>query len=345
MEIPDRVAKALDGETVQSAVNLGDEDLICFTPTRSILYTGEGLLSDESIKTFDHDIERLGISQGRRKTKFSLEYVDTVKSFSVTKKRGEQVLQRLLAGVLGASGVIDDEETVAGVFLFSELTVVITEKRLIKHVGSYVWDPDFEEYPYSDVTGLDFEEGSVATQIVLSVSGRPERIKAPNDKAKKLKRTLTSVLFSYHEVSSLAELNELLGDDEAETDQDDAPGLALDDSISPLVSDEDDTADASAGNSTDEAEPITGDGPTLIADSVDADGAEAADTDTDEQRDEPTTETAAAAGAGDGVDPAQIEEMQEQIATLTAAVEKQNEQLESQRETIQQLIKELQRHA
>ncbi len=333
MEIPDRVAQQLSGETVQSAVNLGDEDIICFTPTRTILYSGEGLISDESIETYDHDVERLKVSQGRRKTKFSLEYVESVKHFSVTKKRGEQVLQRLLAGILATSDVIEESETVAGVFLFSELTIIITDQRLIKHIGAYVWDPDYEEYPYTDVTGLEFEEGSVATQIVLSVNGRPQRIKAPTNKAKKLRRTLTSVLFAYHDVSSLAELNNQVGEDETEKDSEDSVGLELDDSISPLVSAEDES-EATEGESVDDA--IRGDGPTLIADSVDTEKSDTAK--------ESSQETQKRSATGE-VDPAQIEQMQEQIATLTEAVEKQNEQLESQRETIQQLITELQRHA
>jgi len=321
MEIPDRVAHQLEGETIQSAVNLGDEDLICFTPTRTILYNGEGLLSDESTEVFSHDVERLKVSEGRRKMKFSLEYVDSVESFSVNKKRGEQVLQRLLTGILEMRDVLEADEDVAGVFLFSELTLLITDKRLVKHVGSYVWDPDFEEYPFSEVTGLEFEEGSVATQIVITVDGRPERIKAPSDQAKKLRRTLTKVLFAYHEVSSLSELNEAVGEESEPPETEEDIGLGLDEGISPLVSGDDGGAEA---NEDEEVDSLADEGPTLVS------GTEGSGSTTEGS--EP---------AQPAVDPAEIEAMQEQIATLTEAVERQNEQLQSQRELIEKLIEEL----
>ena len=329
MEIPDRIAQQLEGETIQSAVNLGDEDLICFTPTRTILYNGEGLLSDESTEIFTHDVERLNISEGRRKTKFTLEYVDAVESFSVSKKRGKQVLQRLLTGILGVQDVIGEEETVAGVFLFSELTLVITEQRLVKHVGSYVWDPDFEEYPFSDVTGLEFEEGSVATSAVISVGGRPERIKAPSDQAKKLRRTLTKALFAYHEVSSLEELNDAVRDESETATPDDDIGLGLDDSISPLVSDDNDGSQTNSEPAAETEESVSDDGPRLVSSS----------SETERVGDEGNGPEVA--DGQSGIDPEEFEAMQEQIATLTEAVDRQNKQLESQRETIETLIEEL----
>jgi len=330
MEIPDRIAQQLEGETIQSAVNLGDEDLICFTPTRTILYNGEGLLSDESTEIFTHDVERLNVSEGRRKTKFSLEYVDSVESFSVSKKRGEQVLQRLLTGILGTKEVIAEEETVAGVFRFSELTLVITDQRLVKHIGSYVWDPDFEEYPFSSVTGLEFEEGSVATSAVISVDGRPERIKAPSDQAQTFRRTLTKALFAYHEVSSLEELNDAVRDESETAEPDDDIGLGLDDSISPLVSNDEDEEEPSRTESEESTETVSDDSPRLITNSSETETA------ADEKAEDPTR-----TNQQSGIDPEEFEAMQEQVATLTEAVERQNEQLESQRETIETLIEEL----
>ncbi len=35
------------------------------------------------------------------------------------------------------------------------------------------WDEDFEEYRFDDVTDLQFEEGSVATSVVMTVNERP----------------------------------------------------------------------------------------------------------------------------------------------------------------------------
>ena len=239
MEIPNLVRERLGGESIEATVSLGDEDVIAVTPTRTILYRGDGLLSDESVSVYSHDVERLDLSKGRRNTKFSLTYVDGTKEFKVPGDRADTLLQILLQGVLRVAGVAEEDESVAGVFQFSELTLVVTEKRLVKHIGAPVWDEDFEVFDFADVTDLDFEEGSVATQIVLTVDGRPQRIKAPSDQAPQVEQTLTQTLCSYYDVNSLEALAAKLGTDE-DTGEDtpDADSsskeLELDDGISPL---------------------------------------------------------------------------------------------------------------
>lgn len=343
MEIPDLVRQELGDEAADSAVNLGDEDLVCFTPTRTLLYRSEGLISDESIDVFEHDVERLSVNDGRRKSTFQLEYVDRTESFSVSRDRTEPVLERLLGGVLRVAGVLDPEEDVAGVFRFSELTLIITEGQVVKTVGSYVWDQDYEEFPYSKVTGLEFEEGSVATQVIIEVDGRPRRVKAPNDQAPLVKQTLTKALFEFYEVESVSELNEVLQPADSE-DGDGASGtsdterLTLDENISPLV-----------GGSEGEEGDNPLDEPLLEADddadeSPDKTATEATQSSTaatQEQASE-STETLETEPSGDGIDPEEFRALQERVGTLTEAVKRQNELLKDQHETIRRLIEELQ---
>ena len=242
MDIPDLVQRALGGEEIRTGVSLGDEDVVCFTPTRVLVYNGEGLISDEGVDEFPLDTERLSIKRSRRKTKFTLQYIEGPESFTVPANRGEDVLERLLEGILRTDGVLDDEESVAGVYLFSELTLAITEKRLVKHIGGAVWDEDFEVYDFADVTGLDFEQTSVATSIVVGIDGRPQRVKVPNDNAPLVRRTLQEALFDFHDVSSLDELNRVLGeDDEMDVEEpSSADDLTFGSGIDPLVTDRDD---------------------------------------------------------------------------------------------------------
>jgi hypothetical protein len=322
MEIPDLVGERLGDEEIRAGVSLGDEDAVFTTGSRTLLYRSEGILSDESITELPHDVERLDLSEGRRKTKFELTYVDGTESFTVPNNRSEKVLKRLLVGVLRVGGVVGPDESVRGVYRFSELTVIISDGRLVKHVGSVLWDPDYEAYPFSDVTGLAFEEGSVATQIVLDVEGRPQRIKAPNDDAPMLRQTLQQALFAYHDVDSLAALNDAVASEpEGRSAAHDRSGrsdaLTLDDGIDPLV-----------GGSPEEsrAEP----------------------TQTESAGEEPTgraeLEEPTAGGSEDvaeAVSQADIAAIDDRLETLTAAVEKQNEVLEKQQRTIKQLIDEL----
>jgi len=262
MEIPGLITQRLGGEAIESSVDLGDEDLACFTAERTLIYRGDGLLSDESVDVYDHDIERLEISEGRRKTAFELTYLDRTESFSVARSHAEPVLKALLAGVLHASGVTDDGETIVDVFRFSELTLVVTDSRLVKHIGMAVWDGDYAEYPFADVTGLGFEEGSVATQVVLSVSGRPQRIKAPSDEGGLVRKQLEKALFAFYDVNSLEQLNAAIGPDEGTEEGSDRGTLSLDDTISPLVGgrDTDDAAEGglSGSDSGDDVDPLGG---------------------------------------------------------------------------------------
>ena len=357
MEIPELIKHRLGDETIESAVSLGDEDLICFTPTRALLYRGEGLIGDESIDVYDSNVERLSVSEGRRKTGFVLAYVDREEKFSVSRDRGDAVMQRLLQSVLRTADVIEPEESVTDVYRFSELTVVITDGRLVKHVGAYVWDGDYEEHPFEDVTGLDFEDGSVATQIVVELRGRPQRFKAPNDQAKLLERSLTDALSEYYEVGSLPALNDALADnleeDAVEDQQPVASDIELDDSISPLVGDDGDEEEeldtdairgigkSSADPAADDEDDSTGDGSDDAEDDTAAEATEGAAT-AQAATEEASEQAGEAAGSG-GVDPEDVEAIQTQLTNLTTAVERQNELLKEQHETIRTLIDELQR--
>ncbi len=359
MEVPQLVRERLGEESVEATVSLGDEDVVCVTPTRTFVYRGEGLLSDEAVSAYSHDVERIDVSEGRRKTKFHLEYVEGSDSFTVPADRTKAVLELLFGGVLHVAGVTVAGESISDVFSFSELTLVVTSHRLVKHVGAAVWDDDFENLSYDDVTGLAFEEGSVATQVVLSVDGRPHRIKAPSDNARMVERTLKQALFAYHDVDSLAELDEEVGVDDtetSETSEESSEGLSLDDGISPLVGGDED--DPSATGDT-QPRTATRGASRSVTGSGDRSGSDTAPTSGDPDLRSGGTDATADPGPSGGssgetvsnspsgadatVDPDDIEKMKRQLSTLTTAVKKQNQLLRDQQETIDQLIEELRR--
>lgn len=206
MSLPELLAATVGDEDVVAEVPLGGDDRLAVTPTRTLVFRGDGLLSDESVDEYGHDVERIEVSTGRRKAKITLGYgLDGDETLSVPSKRVDDVLHPILAGVLSASGVTDAGETVVRTFRFSELTLIVTSERLVKHVGSAVWDPEFEEFHYEDLTGLDFEEGTVATAVVLVHDGRSERFKAPNESARAVRETLADAVCSFHGVESLEE--------------------------------------------------------------------------------------------------------------------------------------------
>ncbi|TYL38907.1 hypothetical protein CV102_10395 [Natronococcus pandeyae] len=344
MTVPGLVQSALDGEEIVTRVSIGGDDELFVTPSSSIVYRAEGLLSTRRIKQFPHDADRITISEGRRKTSFTIEYsLDDPVEFAVPASKTEEVLQPILAGVLNGNGITSADETVAKIYRFSELTLILTSNRLVKHIGEAVWDEDYEEYQFDDVTNLSFEDGSVATQIVLEVDGRPQRIKAPNDAADDIRERLQRALFEYHDVESLAELNTVLGE-EQEDDGDDGT-VDFGDGVDPLDANPPEPDDEGGEAATASATSQSGAGEQVTDESGGADPrsnrseAEATTLESqplmddlaDESDPDPTADTS----------PAPSPEVLERLETLEAAVERQNERLEKQQQTIEQLITEL----
>ncbi|WP_410766801.1 hypothetical protein [Haloferax sp. DFSO60] len=224
MSQPEIVQSTLDGETVVSRIHLGGEDELFVTPSRTLVYRAEGLLSDESVDEFPHNAERLSVSEGRRKGKILLDYgLDGSQKFGLSVKRLDEALQPILEGVLTSAGVLDEGEGVVQAFRFSELTLIVTDNRVVRHIGSAVWDEDYESYHYDDVTNLEFESGSVATTVVLTTNGRQERFKTPNEQERLVRESLSSALCEYHGVSSLEEFRLSVApdeEDEADSERD-----------------------------------------------------------------------------------------------------------------------------
>jgi hypothetical protein len=223
MSQPGIVQTELDDESVLTRVDFGGDDALFVTPTRLVVYRSEGLLSDESVETYPHGAERITVSEGRRKSTLTLDYgLDGERTLSVPTAALEETLHPVLASTLEASGRLDDDESVERTFRFSELTLIVTSARLVKHVGAAVWDTDVEEYPFESVTDLTFEEGSVATSIVLTLGDRQERFKAPNDEARLVRESIRAALLTYHDATSLDELRAAAADRRAEREDGEA---------------------------------------------------------------------------------------------------------------------------
>lgn len=355
MEIPNLVRRQLGDEEVEAGVNLGDEDTICLTPSRTLLYRAEGLLSDEKVEEFPHSVERLDVKEGRRKTKFVLEYVEGDRTFTVPKNRTNKVLELLMDGILREADVTSPDEAVTGVFRFSELAIVVTEGRVVKHIGSSVWSEDYEVLPFEDLSELSFERGSVATEVVMTIDGRPQRIKTPNDHARKVQQVIERAVFDYYDVDSLDRLNREIADEVADQSPSDtgradsstgSSDIEIGGGIDPLVEDEDvdvdeattgasesiaSETDASAqdrGQHTDTADRTSTQQPSEQ---------QSADSQSSSEREATGSETVAVSETDD----ADMEAVEAQLDDLTTAVQKQNELLKKQQRTIKQLIEEL----
>jgi hypothetical protein len=311
--VPDLVAAELDDESVLASVDVGGGDGVFVTPGRTLVYRSDGLLSDESVSEYPHGFQQLTLSEGRRRARFRFDTIDGERDFAVGTDHAHDVLRTVLAGHLRATGTLGESERVRGVYRFQELTLVVGTERLLKHVGGAAWSEEYDAYPYADLTGLDFEEGDHALQVVISVAERPERIKLPADRAPQVRRTLEQAVFSFHDVASLAELQERI-----------AP-----------VEEPDDEATAVYGDTVD---PLIGE---------DADGSEEAEADTagDNAVSEigtPGDWSTPMEDEDDGEDGTQ-DDVAARLDEIEAELARQTELIERQQETIEQLVDELRR--
>ena len=332
MSLPEIVTERLDGEEPVAEVALGGDDRLLVTPTRTLVYRAEGLLSDETVEEFAHDAERITLSTTRRKAKLTLDYgLDGEETLAIPKGTLDDVLHPLLAGVLDAHGITDPGETVKRTFRFSELTLIVTSERVVKHIGQAVWDEEHEEYGFENVTDLQFEPGNVATSVVLTHDGRQERFKAPNDEARAVEATITDALLSYHDVPSI----EALREQAADADDDEADPASGDDSPfgegPDLFGDDaddggDDAAVEAPEPSEQPAEPTPDDATDRIIEEV------AAET--------TTAETTPETDAGT-VSEADVADLAAEIEELRSTVERQQAELERQGDLLEQLIEEL----
>lgn len=330
MDVPEIVAETIDTDDIVGRVSLGGDDALYITPSETIRYNADGLLSDESIETYPHAVERLTVEEKRRKTTFHLDYpLDGRRSFTVPGDRTEDALTSLIAGVLYDHGVIDSGEQVIRTYRFSELSVIITSDRLVKHIGEPVWDADFEQFRYEDLTKLSFEEGSVATQIVIEIDGRQERIKAPNTHVDAVIEHLQRALFSYYDVESIEELNALVASEEDDDARPD-PANAFSSDVEPL--------DASINTADDAAEPVQeredGETERIISikrthESVEADDS----TPTDGK-----TNAAEPAEATDPPETANDDDIVTRIQSLERTIERQRDLLEEQQAILEDLV-------
>ncbi|MEE6209427.1 hypothetical protein U3A55_04525 [Salarchaeum sp. III] len=234
MDVPAAVDAALDGESVAARIPLRGEDALFVTATRTLAYRADGLLSDESVEEYPHAAERITVSEGRRKSKITLDYgLEGEETVTVPAGKLDDALHPIIAGVLNHADVTATGETVKRTYRFSELTLIVTSDRLVKHVGAAVWNEDYEEIVFGDVTEIDTEEGNVASQLVLETTGRTQRIKAPNDSFRDVRETVEDALFAAHDADTYREFRRAVASDHPEEEP--ASAVAFDnDDLEPL---------------------------------------------------------------------------------------------------------------
>lgn len=364
MDVPAAVAAATGDESVAASVSLNGDDALFVTPTRTLVYRADGLLSNESVTEFTHDAERVEATVNRRKATLTLDYgLDGEESFTVPADRLDDALHPVLAGVLNAAGVTEPGETVRRTYRFSELTLVVTDARLVRHVGAAVWDADYDEVAFADVVDVAAEEGSVASQLVLDTTDRPQRVKVPNERFRDVREAVESALFDAHGVDDYAAFRDRVEPDHAEGGDASGAAAAFDaPAIDPIETGtpeadalvEDAPPDSSTGGSAEvartpsapesiDASNESSDASADAADSAARAGSKSGDS-TDAQAaldvEEDAARNASASVATDATAPADaepdvdVDALESELAAIGDALDEQRRRTEAQREVL-----------
>jgi len=202
MDVPEVISERLADESQLTSVSIGNDDRVYVTPSQTLVYHSAGLFSSESVEEYPHDAVRFDVSASRRETSFAFEYDDDVRGFAIPSDRIGTVLPPVLAGVLRSTGLIDDDESIAESYRFDDRTLVVTDRRVLTSVGEAVWDRDYESYAYEDVSGVDFEAGT----LLIAIGGQQRRLGLSGEGDREAYQTVEDALLTYHNVDTVEEI-------------------------------------------------------------------------------------------------------------------------------------------
>jgi hypothetical protein len=329
---PDLLSEAVGDAAVLDTVDLGGGDAVVVTRGTTHVYRSDGLLKDESVEQFDHDIDRLSVRTKRSKSSIQLERIDGEESFTVPSKVVDEVLEAMVEGVLLTTDVLAAAENVLAMFRFSELTLVVTDRRLFKHVGSAVWDGDFEAVAYADLSGLDFERGEFGTQVILETPDRRQRVKVPNEHAGTVRREVQDVVCDFHGVASMAELEA-----ELEALAEEAPESGVVPADNGVEASESTELNEGSDSDPEPEDSFVSAGWSPPADQDDSADASGGDTSTDSEDSDGISDGDIKSGHSE------IDALSDRVDALAERIDQQTELIESQQALIEQLVDELRR--
>ncbi|CCQ36208.1 uncharacterized protein Nmlp_2036 [Natronomonas moolapensis 8.8.11] len=336
-ELPDLLSETIGDAAIIDTVDVGGGDAITVTPERTHLYRSEGLLRDESVETFEHAVERLSVRTKRRKSSIELVTMESQTSFTVPSDVADSVVEAMMEGILLTTGAVTPEEELSALFRFSELTVVVTDRRLFEHVGSAVWDGEFETVEYAELTGLDFERGSVATQVVLETEDRRRRVKVPNEHAGTVRQRIEAAVLAFHDVASI----EAFRAKHAEPEQGDGRANRSAAAIGDAERTEANGADAEGDRDPTDGRSAVSTSRSLPADQDPSGAVYRRDAETDAAREDPKTQSTADDRGTNPTD--EIDALSERVEALSEQVERQTELIETQQDLLERLVDELRR--
>ncbi len=213
MSLPGGVSVLVDEDELIDRVVLDDHRSLFVTPSKAITHRERSLLTEESVESYPTDVDRLSLEEGKRQVTVTFEYHDgSTRELQLPMRTMAAALKALLASVIRATDVIVEGEAIVELYRFNELTVIVTDKRLLKHVGQALWADSYDAIDFDIIRNIMTETGQVSTGVNIETTDGGERLKIPHETADRFVSRLEEAVLSYHDV---VDLGVLRGDPEA----------------------------------------------------------------------------------------------------------------------------------
>ena len=186
MDIPSLLSDSIgEEEKIVSRVLVASGTHMITTTERVFIHREEGIINSEIFEEYGLNVDQISIFSDKRKARVVLNYgLEGTREFSLYAKYYDRIVDPLVRGVLKATGVVESGELIRHVYRYGQLTIVLTDKQFLKHIGVALWSRDYENFNYEDVSRVDIEKGGVSAEILIEYKGRMQRIKTDKERAR-----------------------------------------------------------------------------------------------------------------------------------------------------------------
>lgn len=213
MSLPGGVSVLVDEDDIVDRVALDDHRTLFVTPSKVITFRERSLLTEESVEVYPTEVEQLLLDEGKRQATVTFEYADgSSRELQLPTDTMAAGLKALLASVIRAMDIVQGDEVIIDLHRFKELTLVVTDSRLLKHVGWALWATAYDAIDYATITSIETEEGQVSTGVNIGTTDGNEWLKVPQSVADRFVSRFERAVCEFHGVTDLGVLN---GDPEA----------------------------------------------------------------------------------------------------------------------------------
>lgn len=208
MELPDVISDLiLDDETILSRTLISNGVELIVTSTRLFLYRGVGLINTESFEEYKLNVDRISISLDRKKAQIILDYGINRPSveFQAHRKYLDMIYDPLIRGAIHANNTLQQRESIKKICRKGELTIVLTNMKILKHIGTSLWDIDFESFDLETISKIYVDAGGISSELIIESNNRLHRIKTTANIAQSLCDSSINELISFHNFPTYSE--------------------------------------------------------------------------------------------------------------------------------------------